>query len=428
MARWADAADDTEALGGRARAVLGAGPRGPVAVDLHVEGPHLLIEGPPGSGRTELLRSVAASLAAAERPDRLGIVLMEGRDGTGGHGTAAAGEGLQVCTDLPHVTTHLTTNDPVRMREFAQSLSAELKRRSELLGRLGFGEWHTGQAVSGRLVAQRAPGPSAGTRPSTGAADLDTPSSSTLRLRPAAARRQTEPGPPLARLVVVVGDLDALLSPPLGSPGRPAAGSVVRALEAVAREGDRLGVHLVAASAVDGRTAGSELARSAALRVALDAPSPGPDEPSPGGAVCCAGTGGKRPSRAAGSPDASPARRHCAPRSSPWSGIGWATRRPAAPSASWGTARRTWPCSPARWSARHVPSPPPRCRRCCSGSEGSVRPRADPERRFRSGEPASSALFARSVRVARRGARRHDPITIAHLTVPALLPPSSDQA
>ena len=34
MARWADAADDSEALGGRAWAVLGAGPRGPVGVDL----------------------------------------------------------------------------------------------------------------------------------------------------------------------------------------------------------------------------------------------------------------------------------------------------------------------------------------------------------------------------------------------------------
>lgn len=282
MARWADAADDTEALGGRARAVLGAGPRGPVAVDLHIEGPHLLVEGPPGSGRTELLRSVAASLAAAERPDRLGIVLMEGRDGTGGHGAASAGEGLRVCTDLPHVTTHLTANDPVRMREFAQSLSAELKRRSELLGRLGFGEWHTGRAVSGRLVSQRAPGPAAGGTPPSGAGDIDTPSSSTLRLRPAAARRQAEAGPALARLVVVVDDLDALLSPPLGSPGRPAAGSVVRALEAVAREGDRLGVHLVAASATDSRTAGSELARSAALRVALEAPSTGSEEPAPG--------------------------------------------------------------------------------------------------------------------------------------------------
>ncbi|WP_369246998.1 FHA domain-containing protein [Streptomyces sp. R41] len=284
MARWADAADDTEALGGRGRVVLGAGPRGPVAVDLPAEGPHLLIEGPSGSGRTELLRSVAASLAAAERPDRLGIVLIDGRDGTGGNG-AGRGEGLQVCTDLPHVTTHLTANDPVRMREFAQALSAELKRRAELLGRLDFTEWHTRREVSGRIVAQRSaksssPGMVSGA--SSGAGDLDAPPSSTLRLRPAAARERTEPGPPLARLVVVVDDLDALLSPPLGSPGRPAAGSVIRALEAVAREGERLGVHLVAAAGIDGRTAGSELGRSAAVRVVLDAVSAGPDEPAPG--------------------------------------------------------------------------------------------------------------------------------------------------
>ncbi|MFI0967247.1 FHA domain-containing protein [Streptomyces sp. NPDC021080] len=282
MARWADAADDSEAFGGRARAVLGAGPRGPVAVDLPVEGPHLLIEGPPGSGRTELLRSVAASLAAAERPDRLGIVLMDGRDAAASQGAAGGGEGLQVCTDLPHVTTHLTANDPVRMREFAQSLSAELKRRSELLGRLGFAEWHAGRTVPGRIVAQRTGGSAPGGTSSPGAADLDTPPSSTLRLRPGAGHRQTEPGPPLARLVVVVDDLDALLAPPLGSPGRPAAGSVVRALEAVVREGDRLGVHLVAASGAGGRTAPSELTRSVALRVTLDAPSPGPDEPAPG--------------------------------------------------------------------------------------------------------------------------------------------------
>ncbi|MFE1285563.1 FHA domain-containing protein [Streptomyces sp. NPDC058751] len=282
MARWADAADDSETFGGRARAVLGAGPRGPVAVDLPVEGPHLLVEGPPGSGRTELLRSVAASLAAAERPDRLGIVLVDGRDAAAAPGGAGGGEGLRACTDLPHVTTHLTANDPVRMREFAQSLSAELKRRSELLGRLGFAEWHAGRTVPGRIVAQRSGGSSSTGTSSPGAADLDTPSSSTLRLRPAAARRQTEPGPALARLVVVVDDLDALLSPPLGSPGRPAAGSVVRALEAVVREGDRLGVHLVAASGAGGRTAASELARSAALRVTLDALSSGPEEPAPG--------------------------------------------------------------------------------------------------------------------------------------------------
>ncbi|WP_274543307.1 FtsK/SpoIIIE domain-containing protein, partial [Streptomyces sp. MH60] len=279
MARWAAAADDTESLGGRAQAVLGAGPRGPVLVDLAAEGPHLLIEGPSGSGRTELLRAIVASLASAERPDRLGVVLMDGRDSVSSGG--AHGEGLRVCTDVPHVTTHLTANDPVRMREFAQSLSAELKRRAELLGRSDFAEWHTGREVSGRLVAQRTPTPS-GPAPVSDSGDVESPPSSTLRLRPAAARRRTGPVPPLPRLVVVVDDLDALVTPPLGSPGRPAAGSVMRALEAVAREGERLGVHLVAATAPGGRTDRTEPALRATLRITLDAPAPGPDEPAPG--------------------------------------------------------------------------------------------------------------------------------------------------
>ncbi|MFF9162876.1 FHA domain-containing protein [Streptomyces longwoodensis] len=274
MARWADAADDPEALGGRAVAVLGAGPRGPVGVDLGGDGPHLLVEGPPGSGRTELLRAVVASLAAAERPDRLGIVLIDGRDSVG-KGGAGQGDGLRVCTDVPHVTTHLTANDPVRMREFAQSLSAELKRRAELVGRVDFAEWHRHRAVADRIGPQRGPG--------GGAADLDGPPSSTLRLRPgAAARPRTEPAPALPRLVVVVDDLDALVSPALGSPGRPAAGSVMRALEAVARDGERLGVHLVAAAGPGGRTAESEPSRRATLRVTLDAPVSGTDEPAPG--------------------------------------------------------------------------------------------------------------------------------------------------
>ncbi|MBE8469374.1 FHA domain-containing protein [Streptomyces justiciae] len=272
MARWAAAADDTEALGGRAWAVLGAGPRGPVGADLVADGPHLLIEGPAGSGRTELLRAVVASLAAAERPDRLSIVLMDGRDSVSATG-AGHGEGLRVCTDVPHVTTHLAANDPVRMREFAQSLSAELKRRAELLGRSDFAEWHTGRELSGRMVAQRG---------AAGNGDLDSPPSSTMRLRPGAARQRTESAPPLPRLVVVVDDLDALVSPPLGSPGRPSAGSVMRALEAVAREGERLGVHLIAAAASGGRTAESEPARRAPLRVVLDAVTAGPDEPAPG--------------------------------------------------------------------------------------------------------------------------------------------------
>ncbi|MFD5428767.1 FHA domain-containing protein [Streptomyces sp. NPDC127084] len=271
MARWASASAGT--------AVLGAGSRGPLAVDLVNDGPHLLIEGPAGSGRTELLRAVAASLAAAGRPDELGLLLV---DGAGGE----RGEGLAACMDLPHVGEHLVASEPVRMRAFAQALGGELKRRAELLDGESFLEWQTRREVSGRLVGQRRPGQTGGgprggddtpgsgapTGGQTGAAASPAPASS-----PASSSA-------LSRLVVLVDDYDALVAPALGSPGRPAAGSVVRALEAVARDGERLGVHLVATSARPDRTADTRLARDVRLRVELDAPAvaPGPDDAAPG--------------------------------------------------------------------------------------------------------------------------------------------------
>ncbi|MFD9868779.1 FHA domain-containing protein [Streptomyces niveus] len=298
MARWASAAGSTT--------VLGTGPHGPVTVDLVEEGPHLLIEGPAGSGRTELLRAVAASLAAGGRPDRLGLLLV---DGAGGE----RGEGLRACTELPHVTEHLVASDPVRMREFARALGAELKRRAEVLGRLDFAEWHNRREVAERMVGQRAPSPAEqrgarreraerqggagptgqGARsgrpgepeqpPAAGTGPAD---GGTLRLRQTASRTRGEPGPGpvLPRLIVLVDDYDALVAPALGSPGRPAAGSVVRALEAVARDGERLGVHLVATSARPDRTSETELAGRTRLRVVLDTPpvAPGPDDPLPG--------------------------------------------------------------------------------------------------------------------------------------------------
>ncbi|NML48774.1 FHA domain-containing protein [Streptomyces sp. R302] len=367
MARWASAGEGT--------AILGAGPRGPLAVDLTAEGPHLLIEGPAGSGRTELLRAIAASLAAGGRPDRLGLLLV---DGAGGE----RGEGLTACTELPHVTEHLVASDPVRMREFAQALGAELKRRAELLGDGDIADLRSTRT----LIGQRSPSP-AEQLPARAAADLtDRPSGRTLRTGagtvgdtapgtrtpyqsprtpeelpdtpgdrltrgayqsagdipgtpsgrtayPATSGRlggrsagaadlgertsgrtlrtdEARPGPlgaarvprpaseeahltaprpgaprtPLPRLVVLVDDYDALVAPALGAPGRPAAGSVVRALEAVARHGDRLGVHLIATSARPDRTADTDLAHGARLRVVLNAPpnTPGPDVPAPG--------------------------------------------------------------------------------------------------------------------------------------------------
>ncbi|TGG77254.1 FtsK/SpoIIIE domain-containing protein [Streptomyces albus] len=159
LARWSA---QLAAPAGRAPLVFGAGPHGPLEADLSDVAPrtaedgsapvpgHALISGGPGAGKTELLRSLAASLAAGERPDRLALVLI---DGAG----AGAGEGLRPCVELPHVTEHLVAGDPVRMRQFAQALSAEVKRRAELIGdELGYEEYvRLSARPGGRVVAPR---------------------------------------------------------------------------------------------------------------------------------------------------------------------------------------------------------------------------------------------------------------------------------
>jgi hypothetical protein len=229
--------------GGAAVAVLGTGTAGQVLVDLVGEGPHLMAGGAPGSGKTELLRSITAALAVAERPDRLVLVLV---DGAG----PERGDGLRLCTDLPHVSTYLSASDPLVMREFAQALTAELKRREAELGGTGLGP----------VVLPR--------QTSAARADGRQPSEEGV------VRLQTRVTPPQPRMVVVVDDFDALVAPALGSTARPAAGSVVRALEAVAREGERLGVHLVASTGRPERTAGTEADERSRLRVALRTEDP----------------------------------------------------------------------------------------------------------------------------------------------------------
>ncbi|WP_327290914.1 FtsK/SpoIIIE domain-containing protein [Streptomyces sp. NBC_01198] len=236
-ARWAAAPAAAPSAVAVLGAGAGAGSGGRVAVDLVAEGPHLMVGGAPGAGKTELLRSVAAALAAAERPERLTLILL---DGAG----QDRGEGLAVCADLPHVSGHLVASDPVRMREFAQALSAELKRREGVLGGRAFAAWHADRLVAATVPHQGGRAP--------------------------AAPAPEAPG--LPRLVVLVDDFDALVAPALGAPGRPAAGSVVRAIEAVARDGERLGVHLVAATGRPERTAGTEADERAPLRVALRMP------------------------------------------------------------------------------------------------------------------------------------------------------------
>ncbi|MDK1473873.1 FHA domain-containing protein [Streptomyces sp. 549] len=255
LARWSAVPDRS---GGSAALVFGAGPRGPLTADLATDRSHLLVSGAPGSGKTELLCSLAAALAAGDRPDRLGLVLVDGD-----------GDGLRVCAELPHAVRYLSAGEPVGMREFAQSLSREVKRRSELLGQAHYEAFVQGTAAA-------VPAGTAGPDSDRGTVRL--------RARSAPGGAAKVAANALPRLVVLVDDFDVLVDPALGNPGRPAAGSVVRALEAVAREGVRLGVHLIAATGRPDRTAQTAADQAATMRVALGS-DPASEEPKPGRGV-----------------------------------------------------------------------------------------------------------------------------------------------
>ncbi|WP_425268899.1 FtsK/SpoIIIE domain-containing protein [Kitasatospora cheerisanensis] len=194
-ARLAESWSALPAGAGGAAALLGTA-RGAAgeetcALDLAEDGDHLLIGGGPGSGKSELLRSLAASLAVSESPERLALLMVDGdRAGDGG---------LAGCTDLPHVTDHVNAaEDPRGALLAAERLLDELAHREALFDGLGFTEWHT------RRIFDKAP------------ALIGGPAENAGRVRVVEPRRAPDApaaGAAPARLIVVVDDYDALLGP-----------------------------------------------------------------------------------------------------------------------------------------------------------------------------------------------------------------------
>lgn len=121
-ARWDKSTD-----GRCTTALLGTGPTGPVTVDLRRDGPHALIAGTSGSGKSELLQTLVASLAASNTPDALTFVLV---DYKGGSAFAA-------CADLPHCVGLVTDLDGRLVSRALDSLTAELRRRERLFADAG---------------------------------------------------------------------------------------------------------------------------------------------------------------------------------------------------------------------------------------------------------------------------------------------------
>ncbi|MET0496619.1 MAG: FtsK/SpoIIIE domain-containing protein [Actinoplanes sp.] len=110
-----------------AAAPLGVTEQGVFTVDLVHDGPHALIGGTTGSGKSELLRSLVAALAAQTDPSRLTFVLMDYKGG------AAFDE----CAKLPHTVGLVTDLDEQLGERALRALEAELRRRERQLRSAG---------------------------------------------------------------------------------------------------------------------------------------------------------------------------------------------------------------------------------------------------------------------------------------------------
>ena len=126
-ARWEDQTH-SPARGAQAlSAVLGVGVRGPVRADLVADGPHALLAGTTGSGKSELLISWLVQLTLSRAPDRLTLVLVDYKGG------AAFGP----LAGLPHTAGVLTDLDPAGTQRALSSLEAEVRRRERILAAHG---------------------------------------------------------------------------------------------------------------------------------------------------------------------------------------------------------------------------------------------------------------------------------------------------
>lgn len=115
--RWATAPVDS------LRAVVGVGAQGPVVVDLVEQGPHALIAGTSGSGKSEFLQTLVAGLVSSSSPSRLNVLFIDYKGGA----TSAA------FAPVPHVVGSVTNLKADTARRALVCLRAELDRRMRIL-------------------------------------------------------------------------------------------------------------------------------------------------------------------------------------------------------------------------------------------------------------------------------------------------------
>ncbi|MEV0704671.1 FtsK/SpoIIIE domain-containing protein [Saccharopolyspora sp. NPDC050389] len=122
-----------ESRGPRTRVVLGADANGPVSVDLAVQGPHTMLGGATGAGKSILLQTLVTSLLLTNRPDELNLVLVDFKGGSA----------FLPFRHCPHVTALIRSTgetvaevfDEAAAARTLSSIRAEVSRRESLLAR-----------------------------------------------------------------------------------------------------------------------------------------------------------------------------------------------------------------------------------------------------------------------------------------------------